>query len=330
MLPVTDDYKMSGYLKYSRSAEDDIKRVLGIMSAIHPLSAKLVGEFETHTLALSIKKNQILFNENEVCEYIYFIKKGALMGCTTHKKKKITSYISVENEFVSSISGLHGSAHSHEYVIAVEDTDLLAIHNNELNRLFLEHFEMNYIFRVILEKYYKDAQQRAHIIRVGNAKERYLYFAQTNPGYLNRLPLELIASLLNVKASTLLSIQKNFAVQEERNKELEVWGKKLESYMNTYQSFRHKDIRIHTLAREIGLSSHKLSIVLNNYFNKSFIDYINQYRVNWIKESIRNPAIMQNFTLEALAYSAGFSSRSAFYNSFKKLVGMSPVEYSKY
>ena len=184
MLQVVNDYKMSGYLKYNRSSEEDIQRVLDIMSIVYPISPNLVKEFEAHTLALSIKKDQILFNENEVCEYIYFIKKGALMGCTTHKKKKITSYISVENEFVSSISGLHGSAHSHEYVIAVEDTDLLAIHNSELNRLFLHHFELNYIFRVILEKYYKDAQQRAHIIRVGNAKERYLYFAQTNPGLL--------------------------------------------------------------------------------------------------------------------------------------------------
>lgn len=315
-------------MQYIPADTKDIRHVLNIMAAVHPIDTKLVEEFEAHLLQLMIKKDQILINENEVCEYMYFIVKGALMGCTTHNKQKITTYISVENDFVSSISGLHGSGYSQEYVVAVEDTHLLAMHNNELNRLFLHHFELNYIFRVVLEKYYKDAQQRAHIIRVGNAKERYLYFAKTNPGYLDRLPLELVASLLNVKASTLLSIQKNFS-GKNRDKELEEWGRKLEQHINKQQSFRHKDIRLQSLAQEIGLSSHKLSILLNGYFNKSFIDYINQYRVNWIKESIRNPDIMQNFTLEALAYSAGFSSRSAFYNSFKKLVGMSPVEYSK-
>ncbi|RQO71466.1 hypothetical protein DBR40_16810 [Pedobacter sp. KBW01] len=320
---------MPGYLKYNCSNKEDINRVLKIMSSVYPVSKELVKEFEMHVQALSIKKDQILFNENEVCEYIYFIKKGALMGCTTHKRQQITTYISIENEFVSSISGLHGLAHSQEYVIAVEDTDLLAIHNNEINRLFLQYFELNYIFRVILEKYYKHAQQRAHIIRVGNAKERYQYFAKTNPGYLDRLPSELIASLLNVKPSTLLGVKKSFTVQEERNKELEMWEEKLRTHMDTHQSFRDKAIRLQSLAQEIGLSSHKLSIVLNNYINKSFIDYINQYRINWIKESLRNPEIVQNFTLEALAYSAGFSSRSAFYNAFKKLVGVSPVEYAK-
>ena len=319
---------MPKHLQYNKAESEEVGYVLHVLSSIHAVDAKLKEEFEKHLLTVRIKKDQILFNENEVCEYIYFIVKGALMGCTTHNKQKITTYISVENDFVSSISGLHGSGYSQEYVVAVEDTHLLAMHNDELNRLFSHHFELNYIFRVVLEKYYKDAQQRAHIIRVGNAKERYLYFAKTNPGYLDRLPLELVASLLNVKASTLLSIRKNFS-EKDKNKELEEWGQKLESHINKHQSFRHKDVRLQSLAKEIGLSSHKLSIVLNSYFNKSFIDYINQYRVNWIKGSIRNPDILQNFTLEALAYSAGFSSRSAFYNAFKKLVGMSPIEYSK-
>lgn len=320
---------MSGDLKYECSPQIDISDVIDIMSNIYPISRQLAEELEMHIQSVRVKKDQILISENEVCQYMYFIKKGALMGCTTHKRQKITTYISIENEFVSSISGLHGLTHSDEYVIAVEDSDLLAIHNCELNRLFMQYFELNYVFRVILEKYYKHAQQRAHIIRVGNAKERYQYFAQTNPGYLDRLPSRLIASLLNVKPSTLLSIKKSFAVQEERNKELEIWVEKLQLHMETHQSFRDKGIRLQSLAKEIGLSSHKLSVVLNSYLNQSFVDYINQYRISWIKESLLNPEIVQNFTLEALAYSAGFSSRSAFYSAFKKLVGMSPVEYAK-
>ena len=316
-------------LHYNRANSEDVGLILDVMRTVHPVDVKLTEAFDKHLLRLKIKKGQILFREDEVCEYMYFIVKGALMGCTTHNKQKITTYISVEFDFVSSISGLHGSDYSKEYVVAVEDTELLAMHNNELNRLFEYHFELNYIFRVVLEKYYKDAQQRAHIIRVGNAKERYLYFAKTNPGYLDRLPLELIASLLNVKTSTLLSIRKSFSLSKDHAEELQEWGQKLELYVNKHQSFRNKNIRLQSLALDIGISSHRLSVVLNNYFNKSFIDYINQYRINWIKDSIRNPQIMQNFTLEALAYSAGFSSRSAFYSAFKKLVGMSPVAYLK-
>ncbi|WP_157255521.1 helix-turn-helix domain-containing protein [Pedobacter sp. Leaf216] len=316
-------------LEYINADSQDIEHVLNVMNTVHPIDNELAGEFKKHLLKLKIKKDQILFKENEVCQYMYYIVKGALMGCTTHNKQKITTYISVENDFVSSISGLHGSAHSQEYAVAVEDSELLAMHNGELNRLFKHHFELNYIFRVVLEKYYKDAQQRAHIIRVGNAKERYLYFAQTNPNYLDRLPAEIVASLLNIKPSTLSAIKKNYAVPKKQSLELEKYGKQFENYVVNNQSFRNKGIRLNTLAEDLGLSSHKLSTVLNCYFNQSFIDYINQQRVNWIKDSLRNQDIIQSFTLEALAYSAGFSSRSAFYNSFKKIVGMSPLEYAK-
>lgn len=316
-------------MQYIRADGEDVRLVLDVMRTVHPIDIKLSEAFERYLLKVNVKKGQVLFKENEVCEYMYFIVKGALMGCTSHNGQKITTYISVENDFVSSISGLHGSEYSKEYVVAVEDTNLLAMHNDELNILFASHFELNYIFRVILEKYYKDAQQRAHIIRVGNAKERYLYFAKTNPGYLDRLPLELVASLLNIKPSTLSAIKKSFVLPNDSDEGLSECGKKLEAYVNKHQSFRNKELRLHSLAQEIGMSSHRLSIVLNNSFNKSFIDYINQYRINWIKESIRNPEIMQNFTLEALAYSAGFSSRSAFYSAFKKMMGMSPVEYAK-
>jgi hypothetical protein len=49
----------------------------------------------------------------------------------------------------------------------------------------------------------QDAQERTHIIRVGNAKERYLYFIEARHGFIDRLPIEHIASLLDMKPETI-------------------------------------------------------------------------------------------------------------------------------
>jgi AraC-like DNA-binding protein len=57
------------------------------------------------------------------------------------------------------------------------------------------------------------------------------------------------------------------------------------------------------------------------------MDFVNTYRINHIKEQIAIPSVLHNYTIETVANNAGFSSRSAFYNAFKKNVGMSPVEY---
>jgi len=252
---------------------------------------------------------------------MYFIKKGALMGCTTYKGKRIVTYMSVENEFVSSISGLHGMNISKEEISAIEDVELFGIHNDVLQRLFQQYFDLNFLFRVMVEQYYRDAQERTHIVRVGSAKERYLYFIQTKPGYMERLPHEYIASLLDMKPLTLAKIKKD--------KETEELCEYVENYMSAKQVFKDRELSLHSLSALLNLSTHQLSSLLNNQFQQKFMDFVNMYRINHIKEQISLPGTLQNLTIETVANNAGFSSRSAFYNSFKKNVGMSPIEFAK-
>lgn len=278
-------------------------------------------------VAFELKKDEILMENGAFCQYMYFIKKGALMGVTRHKKKKIVTYISVENEFVSSISGLYGKIPSKEEITAIEDTYLIAIHNDDLQRLLLVHFDLNFLFRVMVEQYYRDAQERTHIVRVGNAKERYTYFTQTKPGYMERLPLEYIASLLDITPNTLIKIKKQYILLIERDKATEDLCKQVENYMIRTQAFKDHNINLNGMAAALGISPHKLSSLLNNYLQTSFKDFINNYRVNYIKEQLADPVILHKFTIESIAYNSGFASRSTFYNAFKKLTGDTPVEY---
>ncbi|MES3019706.1 MAG: helix-turn-helix domain-containing protein [Bacteroidota bacterium] len=280
-------------------------------------------------LAFRFKKGDILVKEGAFCEFLYFIKRGALSGTTSHQGKKIVTYISVENEFVSSISGLYGLEPSKEEISAVENVSLLAISNVVLQRLFLTDFDLNFLFRVMVEQYYKDAQERTHIVRVGSAKERYLYFTKTKPGYIERLPLDAIASLLDMTPLTLIKIIKQQKFLNRKDKGTEAICRNLENYIVDSQVFTDRNVSLSSLASAVDLSSHKLSSLLNNHYQQSFKDFINSYRIDRLKVQIANPANLQNFTIESLAYDAGFASRSAFYNSFKKIVGMTPVEYVK-
>jgi AraC-like DNA-binding protein len=81
------------------------------------------------------------------------------------------------------------------------------------------------------------------------------------------------------------------------------------------------------MAEAVGITPHKLSSLLNNHYQVNFVDFINTYRINSIKEQMTLPQNMQHYTIESMAYEAGFSSRSAFYNAFKKLMGTSPAEF---
>lgn len=307
----------------------DIDKVIRMLNAVYPISEALTNEIYAHMVALKLKKGEWLIKEGDTCRYMYFIVKGALMAHSTHKGKKITTYISVENEFVSSISGMHGMRPTREGIIAVEPTFLIALPNNILLGFFEKYFDFNYIFRVMVQQYYQDAQERSHIIRVGNAKERYHYFLQTKPGYIDRLPLENIASLLNMKAPTLAKIRKQHALSMKKDEETKRLCHRLEEQLVQRKLYMKKDISLASLARTAGITAHKLSSLLNNSYQLSFVDFINRYRIKSIQEQMAMPDTMQHFTIEALASNAGFASRSAFYSAFKKLTGASPMEYAQ-
>ncbi len=314
-------------MRYKKAPKEDVAYILAMLGTIYPISKELASAFYEKTVSLKVKKGAVLLQEGKRCQYMYFIKRGAMMGQTIHQQKEIVTYISIDNEFVSSISGLHGVVPSQEAIIAVEDSELIAMHNDDLQELFSKYFDMNYLFRVMVEQYYRDAQERTHIIRVGNAKERYLYFVNTKPGYIERLPLHLVASMLDMKLQTLLRVQKQHQLSLQKDRETEDWCGKIEDYIIVQEAFKTTDLSLEKVAFTLSSSTHKLSAIFNNVYKMTFADFVNGQRIKSIQLQMADTEAMRNFTIEALAKQTGFASRSAFYNAFKKIVGVSPAEY---
>lgn len=96
--------------------------------------------------------------------------------------------------------------------------------------------------------------------------------------------------------------------------------------MQEQKLYLNKELKISDLAQAVGCSSHALSFVFSQYFNQSYYDYINAYRVEEFKLLATNPEYAR-YTLSSLAEMAGFSSRASFFRSFKKVTGITPNEY---
>ncbi|MBJ6116557.1 helix-turn-helix domain-containing protein [Pontibacter sp. BT310] len=313
-------------LQFIQVNPEDITYILGLLSMQHPVSQELQGEFYKHAIAIQLQEGQHLLRQGDKCNYMYFIREGAMMAYSLHKHKKITTYISVENEFVSSLSGLYGTQPSREAIVAIEPTLVLGVHTDILQDWYKRFFDLNYIIRQVYEDYYRDAQERTHVVRVGNASERYHYFVKSKPGYIDRLPLECIASFLDMKPETLSRIKKQnkLIVQDTDTESL---FQQVEQFMQTTECFKEKTIKVHSLAARLGIPAYKLSLALNTYAKTNFKDFVNQYRISYIKAQLEKEEFLQSFTIEALALQAGFTSRSGFYKAFKKMEGISPKEY---
>jgi len=100
----------------------------------------------------------------------------------------------------------------------------------------------------------------------------------------------------------------------------------LNTLMKEKELYKDTDVKLQSVAKNIHISTHKLSQLLNDNLGKSFNSFINDHRVEEAKRLLQEN---NQFTLEAIGFEAGFSSKSTFYATFKKIVGQTPAEFKK-
>lgn len=103
---------------------------------------------------------------------------------------------------------------------------------------------------------------------------------------------------------------------------------KLSECMETGKLYLNSDLKLQDVANAVECNTSELSQVLNVFMNISFTDFINQYRVDEFIKRIQDKSASK-YTLASLSEQCGFSSRTSFFRSFKKLKGMSPAEFIK-
>jgi AraC-like DNA-binding protein len=98
--------------------------------------------------------------------------------------------------------------------------------------------------------------------------------------------------------------------------------------IETRKLYLEPELSLDDLAREVGLSRHQVSTVLNRGLEVSFFDLINQYRVIEFQRLCRDPE-RRGENILTLALDAGFNSKPAFNLIFKKATGQTPSQYRK-
>ena len=89
------------------------------------------------------------------------------------------------------------------------------------------------------------------------------------------------------------------------------------------QVFLDSELSLKKFSVMIDTNQTYLSNVINKYFNYNLKELLNTYRVEYAKELLH----AGKCSLEELPQRCGFASRSAFYASFSKIVGMSPLRF---
>lgn len=197
-----------------RSNPPDLSSLIAALEYFHPLSDGIKNYIRKHSYSCSFRKGKLLLRAGEVCEHIYFIRKGAVRGFIKEGTKDITTWITAENEIVSSISALDIREPALENMQAIENCELLALTYNDYQDLYIKFPEFNIVARKVLQKYYRDAEGRAFIARLTKAENKYRVFITSYGHLANRIPLKYIASFLGITLETLSRVRKRISLKQ--------------------------------------------------------------------------------------------------------------------
>lgn len=100
----------------------------------------------------------------------------------------------------------------------------------------------------------------------------------------------------------------------------------LEQMMRSDKVFKNNTLNLSSLSEMVPEQPYIVSQILNQHFNKSFFDFINEARVHEALELLKTFDSKVD-TIENIAEEVGFNSRASFYRSFKKVTGKNPTEF---
>src|SRR5215472_11931767 len=126
-----------------------MEELLHWLSSIHPLSPGCLAHLRSIIRYREIKKDQLLLSAGQVCENIYFIRKGILRCYYLKKNIDITDWFFWETDTVVAIDSFYDQTPSEDYIEALEDGELYYISFKDLDYLFNEFMEFNFIGRVL-------------------------------------------------------------------------------------------------------------------------------------------------------------------------------------
>ncbi|MBB4802638.1 AraC-like DNA-binding protein [Flavobacterium nitrogenifigens] len=95
-------------------------------------------------------------------------------------------------------------------------------------------------------------------------------------------------------------------------------------------SFLNKTLSLNSVAAELNVNHRYLSYVINKHKSKDFASYINELRINYIIDRLKNDESYLKYKISYLADQAGFASHSRFTITFKKITGVSPLTFITY
>jgi CRP/FNR family transcriptional regulator len=173
------------------------------------LNESEVAVFNRFAEIHKFKKKDFLIHESRVCNHLYFVEKGCLRMYFINKKgaEQITQF-ALDGWWISDYQSLMNNSPSEYSIQSVEESIIVSIDNQNLDKLLIELPVLERYFRIIMQKAFAGAQLRSKLMYEMSKEEFYIHFSTSFPEFMRRVPQYMIASYLGLTPEYLSELRK--------------------------------------------------------------------------------------------------------------------------
>lgn len=157
-----------------------------------------------------ISRKQLILKEGDACHYINYVHSGAFKAYALDKDSSESIVMFALNDWW--VTDMHGFVTGKPAMLnieAMEDSVLFQLRKDDLDKFFVTVPKFERFFRILMQNSYVREQLRVIQNLTIPAEDRYLNFLNKYPQFVQRVPLNQIASYLGITPQFLSVIRKN-------------------------------------------------------------------------------------------------------------------------
>ncbi|AQG80290.1 Crp/Fnr family transcriptional regulator [Spirosoma montaniterrae] len=161
--------------------------------------ATISGAFVTQPA----KRGSVLLHEGDVSDKLYFIESGLVRAFYEWEGKEYTSWFASDEQFACSARSFFRQVPSFETIQVIEPSIIAYVRHSDIQRILTAMPEVENLMRLLAEHFLLQNESRLRVLRSLTAQQRFDHFVQHYPELYSRVPLQHLASYLDVTPSTL-------------------------------------------------------------------------------------------------------------------------------
>ncbi|WP_188050805.1 Crp/Fnr family transcriptional regulator [Flavobacterium sp. GP15] len=188
---------------------DSIKLFLESFKILTDVEINSFIQMLTHKL---FKKSEYFIKEGETCKQVAFVLSGSLRSYyNSDKDEEITYCITFPNSLVTAYSSFLTAQPTQENIQAIAETEVLIIQKSDFEVLIQQNPNWVYFLKTIAEQQYIELEKRIFNLQKSDAVKRYADLMKNQPEYIQKIPLQYLASYLGISQRHLSRIRKEFS-----------------------------------------------------------------------------------------------------------------------